>query len=96
MVAHSATIVALCATMVFLRKTIISLWDIMVGSSGSNNCWISRREISPWLRIAQQLLRYAQPWFSKGKQLSLTKTVGQVRREIMIAVVLRSKTKEAQ
>ena len=38
----------------------------------------------------------AQSWFSKGKQLSLTKTVGQVRREIMIAVVLRSKTKEAQ
>ncbi len=32
--------------MVFQGKTIISLWDIMVRSFGSNNCWI--RRIQPW------------------------------------------------
>jgi len=41
----------------------------MVRSGGSNNCSIQR--IEPWLRIAQQLLRYAQPWLTKKANLFL-------------------------
>ena len=35
----------------------------MVGSSGSNNCWISLREISPWFSFGKQLYPFGISWF---------------------------------
>ena len=69
-VRYHGSISLLTCPAVFVRDpTIISdknvekgFREIMVRSFGSNNCWILW--IEPWLRIAQQLLRYAQPWFS--------------------------------